>query len=165
MNNHRCALLFAALILPPQMGAQGQSLRVVLFGQEALLSPADLAALPRDSVQARIHDGPEQWYAGPSLLAVLRRAGARVDTIRGPALRQVVIADASDGYRVVFSLAELAPGLGNRQVLLVDRIDGKPVPNDEGPWRLLVPADGHPTRWARQVVAIKLEDLRPSPAP
>jgi hypothetical protein len=125
------------------------------------LSSVEIGALPRDSVKARIHDGPERWYAGPSLLSVLRRAGARVDTVRGPALRQVVIADASDGYRVVFSLAELAAGIGNRLVLLIDRIDGKPIPDEEGPWRLLVPADDHPTRWARQVVAIRLEDLRP----
>jgi hypothetical protein len=158
----RYQLLFAALLfMPLPVLAQSRSLSVVVFGQHTLLSSAEIAVLPRDSVKARIHDGSERWYAGPSLLSVLRRAGARVDTVRGPALRQVVIADASDGYRVVFSLAELAAGIGNRLVLLIDRIDGKPIPDEEGPWRLLVPADDHPTRWARQVVAIRLEDLRP----
>jgi hypothetical protein len=97
-----------------------------------------------------------RWYAGPALLAVLRRAGARVDTIRGPALSQYVLAEAVDGYRVVFGLGELAAGLGNQRVLLVDRIDGQPVPKEEGPWRLMVPGDSRPTRWARQIVTIRL---------
>lgn len=132
------------------------AIAVTYPGGQARLSAAQLAALPRDSVSARFHDGPAQWFTGPSVLAVLRRAGARVDTIRGPALARYLVVEASDGYRVVLSLAELAPTLGNRSALLVDRVDGKPVPAAEGPWRLVVPEDVHPSRWVRQVVALRL---------
>lgn len=149
-------LACGALMITASLRAQAPTLTVSYPGGQAVLPAAELATLPRDSIKARIHDGPEQWFAGPSILAVLRRAGARVDTIRGPALAQYLVAEARDGYRVVFSLAELAPTLGNRVVLLVDRIDGKPLPEAEGPWRLLVPADAHPSRWARQVVALRL---------
>lgn len=151
------AAIVLALVAPLCLAAQAEAiLRIEFPGGAASLAAAELQALPRDSVKAKLHDGPEQWFAGPSVMAVLRRAGARVDTVRGPALAQVLVAEAADGYRVAFSLGELAPTLGNRTVILVDRIDGKPLPEKEGPWRLLVPADAHPSRWARQVVTLRL---------
>jgi len=155
-------LLFIGLATAtPSVSQESAVLRVFFPGGQAVLGPSDLAALPRDSVRARVHDGPERWYAGPSLIAVLRRAGARVDTIRGPALAHYVLAEARDGYRVLFSLAELAPALGNERVLLVDRMDGQTLPLDDGPWRLLVPGEAHPTRWARQVVTIRVGAVPP----
>jgi hypothetical protein len=163
MTIFRWAFLLA-LGVGPSAGPvhqQAPVLRVVFPGGRAELRPTDLAELPRDSVRTRIHDGPEHWFSGPSLLAVLRRAGARVDTVRGPALAQYVLAEARDGYRVLFSLAELAPALGNRRVILVDQMDGEVVPPEEGPWRLVVPAESRPTRWARQIVTIRIATATP----
>ena len=143
------------------VGQEAPQLRVVFPGGQAAFRQADLADLPRDSVRARIHEGPEHWYSGSSLVAVLRRAGARVDTVRGPALAQYVLAEARDGYRVLFSLAELAPSLGDMRVLLVDRMDGQLLPPEDGPWRLVVPGERHPTRWARQVVILRVAVAAP----
>lgn len=153
----RSLAIVSFLVMPGLAAAQdGVTLRVVLPGGAVELRPADLAQLPRDSVRTRIHDEPEHWFGGHSLIAILRRAGARVDTVRGPALAQYVVAEATDGYRVLFSLGELAPSLGNQRVLLVDSVDGRPLPAEDGPWRLVVPAEMHPTRWARQVVTLRL---------
>ena len=65
---------------------------------------------------------------------------------------------APDGYRVVFALSELDPTLGNRQVLLVDRENGQPLPAGTGPWRLVVPSDPRPARWVREVNAIAVSN-------
>jgi hypothetical protein len=46
-------------------------------------------------------------------------------------------------------------------VLLVDRMDGQILPPDDGPWRLLVPGEVHPTRWVRQVVSIRVGTVPP----
>jgi len=146
-------LLCAASGLPAQTDA---GLRVTYPGGSAVLQAADLAGLPQDSAKARFHDGPEVTFTGPSLLSVLRLAGARVDTIRGPALGQYVLAVARDGYRVAFSLGELAPALGNARVMVVTREDGKPLADRDGPWRLWVPGDQRPSRSARQVVELLL---------
>ncbi len=156
MVSRSFAIVLSACLLfaPPLTGQAGPVLRVTFPLGQAELRTTELGQLPRDSVRVRIHAGPEHWYSGPSLIAILRRAGARVDTIRGPALAQFVLAEAQDGYRVLFSLAELAPSLGNQRVVLADRVDGQPLPPEEGPWRLIVPDETHPTRWARQIVHI-----------
>jgi hypothetical protein len=158
-----CLTLVLGGGLPHLLGAQRTpTLHVVFPGGQATLDVAELSALPRDSAKARIHEGPEHWYSGPSLIAVLRRAGARVDTVRGPALAQYVLAEAQDGYRVLFSLAELAPGLGNLRVILADRMDGKLITSaEDGPFRLVVPTESRPTRWARQIVSLRVAAATP----
>src|SRR5262245_56841642 len=60
------------------------------------LSAADLLALPQDTLRARAHDGPEQVFIGPQLRAVLTKAGARLDSLRGRGLAQYVLVDARD---------------------------------------------------------------------
>ena len=62
--------------------------------------------------------------------------------------------DGRDGGRVVFALAEFDPTLGNRAAFLVDRCDGKPLDDEVGPLRLVVPGEARPVRWVRQVEAI-----------
>ena len=37
------------------------------------------------------------------------------------------------------------------KMLLADALDGKPLGGEQGPWRLVVPDDKRPARWARQV--------------
>lgn len=115
-----------------------------------------LAQLPRQSVTATAH-GKSASYGGYELTAVLEAAGvAPTESLRGKALGTIVTITAADGYRVVFALAELDPTLGNRQVLLVDRENGQLLPASEGPWRLVVPSDHRPARWARQVIGIEV---------
>lgn len=64
-------------------------------------------------------------------------------------------------YRVVFSLAELAPDLTGRVVLLADARDGKPLASDEGPLRLVLPDDARPTRWIRQITSLAVRQAAP----
>jgi hypothetical protein len=45
--------------------------------------------------------------------------------IRGNAVATYVVASASDGYQVVFSLAELDPAFTGSEVIVADTIDGK----------------------------------------
>ena len=47
-------------------------------------------------------------------------------------LRQAVVVTARDGFQAVFSVGELWPGLGPTRVLVVDRVDGKPLDADGG---------------------------------
>jgi hypothetical protein len=52
-----------------------------------------------------------------------------------------VTVEVTDGYRAVFSLAELDPELTDRIVLLADTKDGQPLPPREGPLRIIVPGE------------------------
>jgi hypothetical protein len=96
-------------------------------------------------------------YEGVALADLLGLAGVTFgQTVRGPRLADVVVVEASDGYRVAFALAELDPGFTDRVVLLADRRDGQPFGKDDGPFRVIVPGEKRPARWIRQVTAIKL---------
>jgi hypothetical protein len=74
--------------------------------------------------------------------------------------RKVVRATASDGFEAVFSCAELAAGMGPTRAYVVFEIDGKPVPADSGPLKLVVPTDKEPSRSVRQLVRLEVVDLR-----
>jgi hypothetical protein len=118
------------------------------------LDATTLASLPREPITASAH-GTVLHCDGIPLPALLRAAGAMpADPLRGAQLARYVQVDARDGYRAVFALAELDPTLGNRKVFLTDRCDGKPLPDDDGPLRLVAPYEARPARWVRQVEAI-----------
>lgn len=118
------------------------------------LDAATLAALPREAVAATAHGRPLRCE-GVALAALLRAAGAVPDgPLRGAQLGRYVQVDARDGYRALFALAEFDPTLGHRATYLVDRCDGRPLGEDDGPLRLIVPGDARPARWVRQVHAI-----------
>jgi hypothetical protein len=52
-----------------------------------------------------------------------------------------VRAEARDGYRVAFSLVELDSTIASSEVFIAFQRDGKPLPAEMGPFRLIVPTD------------------------
>ena len=129
-------------------------------GTSVTLSDKQLAALPRVVESATAH-GKTSRFEGCDLREVLRVAGvAPLESLRGPLLARVVTVVAVDGYRVVFTLSELDPTIGSKRVLLVDRENGAPLPASDGPWRIVVPGDQRPARWARQVTGLVVADLK-----
>jgi len=118
------------------------------------LDAATLAKLPRETVQASAH-GESLDCEGVALDALLRATGVLpADKLPGPQLARYVLVGARDGYRVLYSLAELDPGTGKRRVLLADRCDGAALGQKDGPLRLIAPEDVRPARWVRQVKSI-----------
>jgi hypothetical protein len=75
--------------------------------------------------------GKEITYSGAALIEVLKAGGLLVDSdmagIRGT-VQMTMLAEAADGYRAAFSLAELNPELTDRIILLADAKDGEPLP-------------------------------------
>jgi hypothetical protein len=83
-----------------------------------------------------------------------------MDSVRGRRATFIVLAVAADGYRAVFSLAEITPGLGEREVIIADSRNNSPLEDVEGPFRLVVPADKRQTRWIRQLTSINVFPAR-----
>lgn len=125
------------------------------------LSLDDLAKLPHVHLHASAH-GVEGDWDGVPLIEILKSAGAPTgEALRGPALSLYVVVGAADHYHAVFALGELDPSTGDRQAILADRKDGKPLDDKDGPLRVIVPDDKRPARWVRQVTTI---DLHRAPA-
>lgn len=158
MNAHAfrivCRLTFTLALLVASAPALASSLVITSQGTRVEVNDALLAKLSRISVIATSH-GKSARHEGYDLLAVLEAAGiSPTRSLRGKQLGTLITVSAADGYQAIFALAELDPSIGNRQVLLVDRSDGKPLADTHGPWRLVVPADQRPARWVRQVIGI-----------
>jgi DMSO/TMAO reductase YedYZ molybdopterin-dependent catalytic subunit len=130
------------------------------------LKAQDLAAMPRQSVTAHDEDGTAAHYEGVALREILKRAGAPSDKqMRGKALASYFVAKASDGYQVVFTLAELEPELGNEQILVADTRDGKPLSDHLGPFRIVCPNDKAGARSVRMLQAIEVVLLQKGAQP
>ena len=138
-----------------ESGAQGHASQPASSSPQVIpIDAATLATLPREAVTATAH-GKTLQCEGVALPALLRAANALpAEPLGGGQLANYVLVAARDGYRAVFSLAELEPTLGNHKVLLVDRCDGQPLDDDDGPLRLIAPEESRSARWVRQVQSI-----------
>lgn len=118
----------------------------------------DLAKMPRATAKLARH-GKESVYQGVWLHDALQRAGVpHGKELRGKALAGYVLAEARDGYRVVFSLAELDPDFIDNEILWADSANGRPLSEEEGPSRFIVPKDKTGARSVR--MPIKLEAVQ-----
>jgi len=121
------------------------------------LSVADIAAFRRQTVAVADDQGTRVGYTGVPVVEILQKAGAPLGKeLKGPNMALGVIASASDGYRVLFSLTEFDPAFNDRAVLLADRRNGKPLDSREGPLRLIVAGDKRHARWIRGVTSLEV---------
>jgi molybdate/tungstate transport system substrate-binding protein len=95
-----------------------------------------------DSVAATLPPRQAAGYDGVALRDVVARAR--------PTSGTSVSGVAADGYRVVFTMAEV----DTASVLVATRKDGQPLPEREGHFRLIVPGDPRPVRWLKQLTTI-----------
>jgi hypothetical protein len=123
-------------------------------GKVVSLSAKEWAKLPRVKVEVKGKDDTMVSYEGVSLAEVLRQAGVSFDEHPRDRVASYILVEGSDGYRAVLALAEVDPKLTDRTVLLADRLDGKPLAEKAGPYRLVVASDKLPSRWVRQVIRV-----------
>jgi DMSO/TMAO reductase YedYZ molybdopterin-dependent catalytic subunit len=171
MRNIRAISLSIAALFAFASGLAAQSaeatkpeLELVVSGDipnPLTLKVSDLASMPRERVDVTEQDGEKTTYEGVPLQEILKKAGIPFGRqMRGKALAGYVLAEAKDGYAVVFSLGELDPELGATRVIVADKRDGKPLFEYQGPVRLVVPADKEGARSVRMLVKLEAVRLR-----
>jgi DMSO/TMAO reductase YedYZ molybdopterin-dependent catalytic subunit len=127
------------------------------------LSKEDLAKFPRTSVTVKGegNDDTETTYEGALLYDVLKHAGAPLDKqLMGKALASYVLAEARDGYQVVYTLTELDPSFTSNKIIVADTINGKPLFPYQGPLRLVAPGEKKGARSIRMLEKITVVRLR-----
>jgi len=157
------AAAFAALTeAPSQAQAPPPAAELRVIGGSAssplVLTVADLKKMPRKTLSVtNPHDKKRESYEGVALEEILRRAGVpQGEKLRGPAMATFVIAEAEDGYRVVFSLAELDSSILDSEILVADTMDGAALPPKVGPFRLVAPHEKRPARWVRMLKSLTI---------
>ena len=128
----------------------------VQFGDKsAEWTPATLAALPHKTITVyNEHTKANETYAGVPLIDLLTRLGVP-DKPCGKDLRLYVVAEGSDGYKVVYSLGEVTPDVHDATVIVADTEAGKPLA-DSGPLKLVATGEKRPARWVRNLVAVRV---------
>ena len=156
-------LCLALCLIPAALVAQEPAPTVQIAGaveHPLHLTADDLAKMPRATVKVTAN-GLETVYEGVWLYEVLKRAGVPQGTaLRGKALSSYVLAEAQDGYQVLFSLAELDPSFIDNEFLLADTANGKPLFGEQGRFRLVAAKDKPGARSVRMLTKLEVVQLR-----
>lgn len=140
--------------------SQNETTEVLRIGGDVatplMLTAADLKKLPRKTLRVlNPHEKKTEVYEGVPMEELLRRAGVPQGTnMRGAAMASYVVAEATDGYRVVFSLAELDPGIVESEAIVADTQDGAQLGPKQGPFKIVAPHEKRPARWVRMLKSL-----------
>ena len=162
------AMLFC--VVPALAPAAEDAQTLLTIRQEgSVLGIFSLAALEAaGAIVVKVDDdsGQSSDYTGVPIAKLLESVGVALGkSVRGERLAAFVMVRAADGYRVLFSLAETDPLFRERTLLLCYRKNGGPLPDKEGPLRVVVADEKRHARWVRQVTVIELGSVGdPSPA-
>jgi DMSO/TMAO reductase YedYZ molybdopterin-dependent catalytic subunit len=162
---HVLALVTVAVVFAfiPSLRAQRASPSIRVTGdveREMTFTAEDLAKMQRAAVSNRNNSDARAWE-GVWLIDILKKAGVPAGpTLRGSALTTYVVVSASDGYRVLFSLAELDPEMTDSQFLVADTAGGRSFISEGESFRLVVPKDKQGARSVRMITKIEVVRLR-----
>ena len=129
-------------------------------GRHITLTADALQSMPRQTVRVHNpHTKADETYQGVELSVLLARLDAPLgEKLRGKALAMYVVAEGTDKYRAVYSLAEIDPAFHTGTVIVADREDGQPIAKD-GPFKLVNTEDKRPARWVRNLASIQLGSI------
>lgn len=125
------------------------------------LQISDLEKMPHVRVDVKDHDGNLITFEGVPLAELLKSAGAPIgEKLRGANMASYVLAEAKDGYRVVFALAELDPAFTDSKILVAYAANGKPLPDGQGPFRIVAPQEKRAARSIRMLQRIQVVKIQ-----
>jgi hypothetical protein len=135
------------------------TLSVAPFDENFRITREELKAFARKTVVVHNpHSNADETYKGVELADLLAKYGAPLGKdLRGAALASYVLATGADGYRVVYSLAEVDPSFHPGDVIVADTMDGKPLDAHAGPFRLVSTEDNRPARGVRNLVSVEVK--------
>jgi DMSO/TMAO reductase YedYZ molybdopterin-dependent catalytic subunit len=159
------SLILVALGLLPCLAAQAAEpgrLDVTGAVERPLdLQISDLEKMPHVRVDVKDRDGSLITYEGVPLAELLKAAGAPIgEKLRGANMASYILAEAKDGYRVVFALPELDPAFTDSKVFIAYAANGKPLPDGQGPFRIVAPQEKRPARWIRMLQRIQVVKIQ-----
>jgi hypothetical protein len=131
-------------------------------GKTLTLSPGELAALPHKTVAVfNAHSKAQEQYAGVPLADLLAKVGVPTgESVRGKLFLIGVVATGTDGYGVLYSLAEVDPAIHTGEVIVADTLDGQKLSKD-GAFKMVSSEERRPARWVRNLTSISVVKVEP----
>jgi hypothetical protein len=131
------------------------------------ITPASLLGAGRMDVVIDLADADAVVYHGMPLLEVIEKAGVETRTMAGQrkAAPAIVVATTRDGYTAVFSMGELIMNRSDPRVFLVSETAAGPLPENEGPVRLIVRGDRVRSAYALKSIDVRYVGQNPGPEP
>lgn len=126
-----------------------------LDGKTVNLTAADLAALPHKTVSVyNEHTKANETYSGVALAEILKKVNTPSgEAIRGKIFMTGVVAEGTDHYSVLYSLAEVDPSIHTGDVIVADSVNGHALDKD-GAFKLVSTEEKRPARWVRNLSKI-----------
>ncbi len=157
-------LLFPAALAfgagpPPTLRVPGSAGRSI--------TPASLLGAGRMDVVIDLADADSVVYHGMPLLEVIEKAGVETRSMAGQrkAASAIVVVTARDGYTAAFSMGELIMNRSDPRVFLVSETAAGPLPENEGPVRLIVRGDRVRSSYALKSIDVRHVAQNPGPEP
>ena len=133
-----------------------------LGGKSITMSPEEVAALPHRSVSVfNEHAKANETYSGVPLADLLAKVGVPLgEKVQGKLFLIGIIAEGTDKYDVLFSLAEVDPSIHTGDVIIADSVNGHKL-DKEGAFKIVSTEEKRPARWVRNLTAISVIAVNP----
>jgi hypothetical protein len=133
-----------------------------LDGKTLTLSPDELVALPHKTVAVfNAHTKANEKYSGVALADLLAKVDVPLgEKVKGRLFMTAVIAEGTDNYRVLYSLAEVDPAIHTGDVIVADSVDGQKLGKD-GAFKMVSTEERRPARWVRNLTHISVVEVKP----
>ena len=131
------------------------AMRISFGDQSSDWTVATLAALPHKTVTVHNnHAKADETYSGVPLMDLLVKAGVAAKPM-GKDMAFYLVAEGTDGYKAVYSVAEVNPDVHDATVIVADTENGKPIAAD-GPLKLVATRETRPARWVRNLAGVRV---------
>ena len=136
------------------------TLTVSLGDKTLTLSPADLAAMPRETITAiNGHTKASETYTGVPVAGLLAKLGLPFEkSNEHTLLKTYVVAEGTDGYKVLVSTYETLSTIRETSAIVADTLNGQPLAND-GTFKLVIPGDTRPQRWVQNLKSLTFKTI------
>lgn len=146
--------LFLVMFSPLVWAQSGFKLKVSGDVKTPLqLSLVELSKMNHIDAILKDKQGNVHTYTGVPVIEILRKAGLGKEP-HGEGLSRYVLVKCADGYQVLFSLAELDDDFTDKNTIIADVMDGKPLSDSKGPLRIIAEGEKKPARSSFQVMEL-----------
>jgi len=158
MKRFLIGLLVTTVTLSLNAKTFAQSINITGDGITPMtLTKGQFADMKQVVVMAKAHDGAVHRYSGITIASLLNQVGILLnDSTKKQTINSYLVVTAADGYKAIYTLAEIDPEFSIRPIILADRADKKPLTTTDGLWQIIVPGEKKYARWVRQVTGIQV---------